>query len=357
MSPTSRSYEIHEARVSVRSKTGLHESAVDLETAARIGSVSTHKVRSVRFREAIETEEGLYQPRHGVDTTPEQEKIRSSEIAVAVDDVSKIYRVRSTTAAESKEGLIGRFSRAVGTGWAEVAALNNLSFVVRRGESVGVIGTNGSGKSTLMKLLTGKIRPTTGEVYATSTPVMLGVNAALVKQLSGRENIRLGCLAMGLTPPQADEKFETIVELSGLADSLHLPLKSYSSGMASRLQFAIATAVDPDILLIDEALNTGDANFRARTAARLAEVRAQAGCVFLVSHSLGTIQQMCSRVIWIEQGQILADGDPEWVTRQYKEYTDHMSAGRYKFAQLVYDRCRLRLAPVSIAFSGDRPPK
>ncbi|GAA1812826.1 ABC transporter ATP-binding protein [Nesterenkonia flava] len=283
----------------------------------------------------------------------------SKEIAVAVDGVSMTYRVRSSSEYLKEKN---RFSRAVkqvlGSGWAEIPALDEVSFVVNRGESVGVIGTNGSGKSTLMKLLTGKVRPTTGEVYATSTPVMLGVNAALVRTISGRENIKLGCLAMGMTPQQAAEKFDLIVEISGLHDALDMPLKAYSAGMASRLQFAIATAVDPDILLIDEALNTGDAQFRARTKKRLDEVRATAGCVFLVSHSLGTIKQMCTRVIWIEQGRLLADGDPEWVCSQYEEYTGHKSNERMRSAQIVYDRTLLKLSEAQIEFrEGTRPTR
>ncbi|WP_300343113.1 ATP-binding cassette domain-containing protein [Nesterenkonia sp.] len=292
-------------------------------------------------------------------SSPVVETVDPGSVAVAVDGVSKIYRVRSSTEHLKSQKRVGRHvQRVLGSGWAEIPALEEVSFVVNRGETVGVIGTNGSGKSTLMKLLTGKIRPSSGEVYATSTPVMLGVNAALVRQISGRENIKLGCLAMGLSPKETEERFDMIVEISGLADALDMPLKAYSSGMASRLQFAIATAVDPDILLIDEALNTGDAQFRARTKKRLDEVRAQAGCVFLVSHSLGTIKQMCTRVIWIEQGRLLADGDPEWVCAQYQEYTDHKSNDRMRSAQIVYDRTLLKLSPVQVEFTpGTRPTK
>lgn len=293
-------------------------------------------------------------------SAPVVEPVDQNKVSVVVDNASKIYRVRSGNEHfKSKKRIRKQVQRVLGSGWAEIPALEEVSFVVNRGETVGVIGTNGSGKSTLMKLLTGKVRPTTGEVYATSTPIMLGVNAALVKEISGRENIKLGCLAMGLSPKQAAEKYDMIVELSGLdEDALNMPLKAYSSGMAARLQFAIATSVDPDILLIDEALNTGDAQFRARTKKRLDQVRSQAGCVFLVSHSLGTIKQMCTRVIWIEQGRMLADGDPEWVCAQYEEYTDHKSNGRMRSAQIVYDRTLLKLAPVQVEFSeGTRPTR
>ncbi|PRZ18898.1 ABC transporter ATP-binding protein [Nesterenkonia sandarakina] len=290
--------------------------------------------------------------------TPVVQPVDQKNICMVVDDASMTYRVRSGTDKHESSGRVSRvIKRITGSGWAEVPALSNLSFIVSRGESVGVIGTNGSGKSTLMKLLTGKVRPTSGEVYATSTPVMLGVNAALVKEISGRENIRLGCLAMGLSPEQTAAKYDQIVEISGLSDALEMPLKTYSSGMSSRLQFAIATSVDPDILLIDEALNTGDAQFRQRTKERLDEVRANAGAVFLVSHSLGTIKQMCTRVIWIEQGEMLADGDPQWVCSQYEEYTSHKSNGRKRAAQVVYERTRLQLDPVKIDFTSESRPK
>lgn len=290
-------------------------------------------------------------------SAPVVETIDPTEVSVVVDQASKIYRIRSGSEHQNAATRVGRYvRRTIGSSWSDVSALEPMSFVVRQGETVGVIGTNGSGKSTLMKLLTGKIRPTTGEVYATSTPIMLGVNAALVRQISGRENIRLGCLAMGLSPEETEARFDRIVEISGLTDALDLPLKAYSSGMASRLQFAIATSVDPDILLIDEALNTGDAQFRARTKKRLDEVREQAGCVFLVSHSLGTIKQMCTRVIWIEQGRMLADGDPEWVCSQYQEYTAHKSNDRKRSAQIVYDRTLLKLAPVHVEFSDSSRP-
>src|SRR5699024_2794478 len=144
-----------------------------------------------------------------------------------------------------------RLRGAKGVTFQDVEALKPLSLVVRTGESVGVIGTNGSGKSTLMKMLTGHLPPSSGAIYATSTPIMLGVNAALVRTISGHDNITLGCLAMGMTRDEVEAKRPSIVELSGLTQrALRLPMKAYSSGMASRLQFAIATSMDPEILII-----------------------------------------------------------------------------------------------------------
>lgn len=271
--------------------------------------------------------------------------------SVVVDEAAMTYTVRSADAVQGGR----RASSGVRT--TVVEALKPLTFAVERGESVGVIGTNGSGKSTLMKLVTGQLQPTSGRVYATSTPVMLGVNAALVRQVSGEDNIMLGCLAMGMSRRQAREKRDAVAALSGLDDkALEMPLKAYSSGMASRLQFAIATSVDPDILVIDEALNTGDAQFRARTRARLDELREQAGCVFLVSHSLSTIQEMCSRAIWIERGVLTMDGDPERVTRTYRRYTRRMSDGREDEGRELLAEKQAEVVRRRIAWADGTPP-
>lgn len=266
--------------------------------------------------------------------TQEVDKTAAADPAVVIDEASLTYTVATAAVNKGKTNLLQRLRGITGVSEQKVEALKPLSLIVNTGESVGVIGTNGSGKSTLMKVLTGHLPPTSGAVYATSTPIMLGVNAALVKQISGHDNITLGCLAMGMTRQQVEAKRDSVIELSGLTESaLRLPMKAYSSGMASRLQFAIATSMDPEILIIDEALNTGDAQFRERTGARIDELRDQAGCVFLVSHSLPTIREMTNRCIWIQQGELIMDGDPTEVTKTYTGYTKRMAAKKYKSAE------------------------
>ncbi|GAA4473672.1 hypothetical protein GCM10023190_06180 [Enteractinococcus fodinae] len=275
-----------------------------------------------------------------------------SDATVVIDNASLTYTVRSATKETGPRSLIQRIRGVAGVSQQYVDALKPLSLVVRTGEAVGVIGTNGSGKSTLMKLLTGHLPPTQGTIYATSTPVMLGVNAALVKQISGYDNITLGCLAMGMTRQQVEEKRESVIELSGLEDrALRLPMKAYSSGMASRLQFAIATSMDPEILIIDEALNTGDAQFRDRTAARIDELRSQAGSVFLVSHSLPTIREMTNRCIWVQQGELVMDGDPAEVTKAYHGYTKRMAQKKYEEGAKYLDGIRQDYVPQAVVWS------
>lgn len=273
----------------------------------------------------------------------------SLQPAVVIERAAKTYTVGAASAGQQSRSLGQRLRGVTGVHQQQVEALRPLSLVIETGEAVGVIGTNGSGKSTLMKLLTGHLPLTSGNIFATSTPIMLGVNAALVKTISGHDNITLGCLAMGMTPKQVEEKRPGVIELSGLSENaLQLPLKAYSSGMASRLQFAIATSMDPEILIVDEALNTGDAQFKDRTKARIDELRSQAGCVFLVSHSMTTIRNMTNRCIWIEQGELVMDGDPDAVTKRYANYAHHMARKKYKAAHKILTDTRTALTECRI---------
>src|SRR5690625_1755178 len=279
-------------------------------------------------------------------------QVTAGDPAVVIDQASLTYTVAMASVQNSGRSLLQRLRGVTGVSQQHVEALKPLSLVVNTGEAVGVIGTNGSGKSTLMKVLTGHLPPTSGAVYATSTPVMLGVNAALVKQISGQDNITLGCLAMGMTRQELEEKRQAVIELSGLTDNaLQLPMKAYSSGMASRLQFAIATSMDPEILIIDEALNTGDAQFRERTGARIDELRSQAGSVFLVSHSLPTIREMTNRCIWIQKGELVMDDDPAVVTKAYHGYTKRMAQGRYEDGAKYLEEVRQSYVPETVVWA------
>lgn len=270
---------------------------------------------------------------------------------VVLRDISVRYRVESTEEVSESDtsGVSARVKRRLHRrNLVKVDALNSLSLVVNRGESVGVIGLNGSGKSTLMRIVAGQEPPTTGSVYASATPILLGVNAALVPDLSGDQNIVLGCLAMGMSMDQVRDKFDQIIEVSGLGKQIHLPMKSFSSGMGSRLRFAIAAAVDPEILLIDEALNTGDAQFRSRSKRRMDELRAQAGSVFLVSHSVETIRQVCTRVVWLDKGDLLMDDEPKLVIKRYNEYLQALSSKDTALPRKIRGRLMRSLQPLQI---------
>jgi teichoic acid transport system ATP-binding protein len=193
-----------------------------------------------------------------------------------------------------------------------------VSFVARQGEAVGVIGKNGAGKSTLMRAIAGLLPPNQGAVYADGQPTMLGVSSALMQALSGLRNVELGLLALGLTPAEVRERIPSVVDFSGIGSAIHMPMNTYSSGMSARLKFAIASAVTHEILLIDEALSTGDGEFVKRSSQRIQQLRDDADTIFLVSHSMGAIRSACNRVLWLDEGQILADGHPDDIIPEYE---------------------------------------
>lgn len=209
-----------------------------------------------------------------------------------------------------------------------VEALRDINFVSYQGESVGVLGRNGSGKSTLLRLIAGSESPTNGEVLVSSQPTLLGVSAALQPHLNAWDNAKLGLLAMGLTPEEVEAKVEDVVLWSALGKASYRAMETYSSGMQARLKFSIATAIPREILLVDEALSTGDSTFASRAKRRVHEFISSAGTVFVVSHAPGQIEEYCKRCIWIHEGEIVADGPTAWVTRAYKKWTQYATAER-----------------------------
>lgn len=241
---------------------------------------------------------------------------------VIVDDLHVVYRVIGATAKAADKGTaasaFGRLLRRTKpVGVREVHALKGISFIAYEGEAIGVVGRNGSGKSTLMRAIAGLLPAHKGAVYAQGQPSFLGVNAALVSGLTGSRNIELGCLAMGMTREEMRAKRDEIVEFAGVGEFIDMPMRTYSSGMGARLRFAIAAAKTHDVLLVDEALATGDKEFRKKSEQRIRELRGEAGTVFLVSHSMKTITDTCDRAIWIDRGTIRMDGNAKDVVKAY----------------------------------------
>ena len=240
---------------------------------------------------------------------------------VVVDDLHVTYSVFATGRKAGsqprrllKRGLAVKRVR-------EVQALTGVSFTAYEGDAIGVVGSNGSGKSTLMRAIAGLVPPARGAIYAEGEPALLGVNAALINELSGERNVVLGGLALGLTPEQVRARFDEIVDFAGIGEFTELPMSTYSSGMAARLRFAIASATTQRVLLIDEALATGDEDFRRRSERRISELREAAGTVFLVSHSMPAIRKSCNRAIWIHRGALRMDGDTDEVVAAYRAST------------------------------------
>jgi teichoic acid transport system ATP-binding protein len=236
---------------------------------------------------------------------------------VIVEDVHVTYRVYAS-GRPAKEASFLRKRATSMRRLREVHAVRGISFTAHEGEAIGVIGSNGSGKSTLLRTIAGLTPPTKGAVWAETEPTLLGVNAALINDLSGERNIVLGGLALGMTPEEVREKYDSIAEFAAIGEFLDLPMRTYSSGMQARLRFAIAASVTHRVLLIDEALAVGDAKFARRSEERIRELRGEAGTVFLVSHSLKSVLETCERALWIDKGILRLDGPAGEVVKAYQ---------------------------------------
>lgn len=243
-----------------------------------------------------------------------------ASLSVLADDVHLTYEIYTDSQRPTLRRLVSRRFR--GRPVREVEAVRGVSFKAHRGEAIGLIGRNGSGKSTLLRVIAGLLPATGGAVYASSDPVLLGVGAALHPELSGRRNIFLGGTALGIPREELESQYDRIVAFAGLEDFIDMPIRAYSSGMQARLQFAIATVTTPDILMIDEALAVGDQEFRRKSERRIREMADQAGTVFLVSHSMNSVRETCSRVLWLDKGQLVADGPVDDVVGRYLDETD-----------------------------------
>jgi teichoic acid transport system ATP-binding protein len=246
-----------------------------------------------------------------------------AEPTVIADHVDIIYKVIAGqggkgTAATAFRRILKRQDRPT---IREVHAVKDVSFTAYKGDAIGVIGRNGSGKSTLLRAIAGLLPPASGVVYTGGRPSLLGVNAAMMNDLTGDRNVVLGCLAMGMSSAEIQQRYDEIVEFSGIGDFIDLPMSTYSTGMSARLKFAIASAKTHDILLVDEALATGDAEFRVRSERKIKELRDQAGTVFLVSHSLDVVLDTCNRAIWLDAGVLKLDGPTEEVVAAYTKAT------------------------------------
>lgn len=260
-------------------------------------------------------------------------------VASHVDITYRVFGHRNQVSEEEdlEERALKRLltARSPGIGIREVHAVRDVSFVARRGESIGVIGRNGSGKSTLLRSIAGLVPPNGGRIWLSGRASLLGVGAVLLPKLSGRRNVEIGCQALGLGRAEIREVMPQIIDFADIGDFIDLPMSTYSSGMAARLRFAISTAVVPDILVVDEALATGDAQFKARAKERIEQIREQAGTVFMVSHNRSTIEETCNRVMWMDGGRLLADGD---IGPVYGLYNRKYGAGRHlwreRYAQI-----------------------
>ncbi len=243
-----------------------------------------------------------------------------TEIAVSVDHVSKSFRMYS----ERNQTLKSAIMRGRKSVHEDFWALKDVSFDVPEGSTFGLIGSNGSGKSTLLKCLANIYYPSNGTIsHNGRIAAMLEVGSGFHSELSGRENIYLNGSILGMSKKQVNSRLEEIIDFSGVEQFIDQPVKNYSSGMYVRLGFAISINIDPDILVVDEVLSVGDAEFQEKCFGRFRDLKAQGKTVILVSHSTETVRSMCDQAAWINRGELMQVGDAQPTIRAYLDSVPH----------------------------------
>jgi ABC-type polysaccharide/polyol phosphate transport system ATPase subunit len=245
----------------------------------------------------------------------------TDDASIRVENLSVTYRTSYERAPTLKSMLVrrGRGERTV----REIEALQEVSFEVPHGAVLGLVGANGAGKSTLVRTVAGILPPTEGRVEVhgrVSTLLALGVG--FNRNLTGRQNVVLGGLAAGLSRDELAEKYDEIAAFAELGEFMDLPMRTYSSGMYGRLAFSVAVHMDPDILLIDEALSVGDARFKRKSFEKMRELCAEARTIVLVTHALGSVRELCTKAIWLHKGRLAMCDEPAKVVEAYTRFLD-----------------------------------
>ncbi len=241
-----------------------------------------------------------------------------SKPAIVVENMSMMFNLNKEKVDNIKEYFIKLVTRKLH--FTEFWALQDISFTVQKGERVGVLGFNGAGKSTLLKVIAGVLKPTKGSVKVSGVIApMLELGAGFDMNYSGKENIYLYGATMGYSRKFIEEKYDEIVAFSELGDFIEVPVKNYSSGMRARLGFAIATAVEPEILILDEVLSVGDAKFRQKSEAKIRSMFDKGTTVLFVSHSTQQVLNICNKAIILEKGKLIAQGDAKEICDKYNQ--------------------------------------
>lgn len=249
----------------------------------------------------------------------------SSEFTIKVENLGKCYHIYDQPRDRLKQFVLPYLQRVIGAApkqyFREFWALKDVSFEIKKGETVGIVGKNGAGKSTLLQIICGILSSNQGSVKRNgSIAALLELGSGFNPSFTGRENVYLNGAILGLTTEEVDKRFDEIVAFADIGDFIDQPIKTYSSGMYVRLAFAMQVCVDPDVLVVDEALAVGDAYFVHRCFHRLREMKAQGKTILFVSHDIGSVKSLCDRALWIDSGRLRLSGDPDEVTTHYRAH-------------------------------------
>ncbi len=253
----------------------------------------------------------------------------SQEIVVTCENIVKDYPLYTATASKLKGLFLGKSETTT------FRALDNISLTLKKGECMGLIGLNGSGKSTLASIIAGITTPTSGTIDVRGEVSMLCARSGMRSQLSGIDNIRFKCLLMGYKDKEIDELEKEIIDFADVGIHINQPVKTYSSGMRSRLGFAIAVNIDPDILIIDEALSVGDSSFTEKCLKKVDEFKKKGKTIVFVSHAVSSMTSFCDRIAWLHYGKMVGEGLPEEIIKPYcefsKDFNSKLSSEQKKF--------------------------
>ena len=246
----------------------------------------------------------------------------SDAVAVQVSNISKLYEVYDTPRDRLKQFVVPRLQRVTMATpkrfYREFLALDNVSFTIKNGETVGIVGRNGSGKSTILQVICGILHPSNGIVETNGRiAALLELGSGFNPEFSGRENVYMNATVLGLSKTETDRRFDTIVEFADIDNFIDQPVKTYSNGMLVRLAFAVAINVDPQILIIDEALSVGDELFQRKCFARIEQLKTDGVTILFVSHSSSAVIELCDRALLLDNGRLLKDGKPRETIKQY----------------------------------------
>jgi lipopolysaccharide transport system ATP-binding protein len=252
----------------------------------------------------------------------------SSDIAIRITNLSKCYQIYDNPRNRLKQFVLPRVKHAFGRQscnyYREFWALKNVSFEIKKGETVGIIGQNGSGKSTLLQMICGTLNPTSGSIETHGRiAALLELGSGFNPEFTGRENVYMNAAVLGLSKEETDARFDDIAAFADIGDFIERPVKTYSSGMYVRLAFAVAIHVTPDILIVDEALGVGDIRFQAKCMRAIQEIKEKGSAILFVTHSPGQIEALCDRVVWLNDGELKADGFPKNLMRRYVNFMMH----------------------------------
>lgn len=243
----------------------------------------------------------------------------AEEPVVVLDEATVRYRIPRERVRTFKEFAIRRMQGKLQ--FEDLLALHKVSFEVRRGEVFGLIGANGAGKTTLLRLVARVMRPTSGRVVVRGRVApLLAMGAGFHPELTGRENVYLNGALLGYTRHQIDENFDQIIDFAELGDFIEAPLRTYSSGMMARLGFSVATAIMPDVLIVDEVLSVGDIAFQEKSGGRIRQFRDQGATILLVSHGMDNIKTMCDQAVWLNHGEVMEIGRADKVVDDYEKF-------------------------------------